>query len=300
MHSSRPQVRPLLAVLAAGSFALASAPAARAFVASEDFGSYSAPTNFTTAALGSSAGAGAAGTGAAGNGWLNGWRTASTTTTPPVSIANTSPLGSGGNYLTASLNTNSTGSTLDSLSVARAYDVAGGSLATAASIDVAFDFRVTSSASTMRFDLFENQVRGTGATGASYNFRTSGGVWNYFNGVNMVATTLTFSVGAVYSFDISINPVASTYSFTISDGTDSVSASSIGFRTAGFATDATTGSNGGRWVIFNSIETTNVASQSSVIAIDNLSVSTIPEPASAATLAGAALLGVAATRRRRR
>src|SRR5689334_5191342 len=102
---------------------------ARAFTASEDFSSYAAPTTFSGANLAAAAGAGTAGTGAAGNGWLNGWRSASSTVSAGAQVINTSPVNSGGNYLSGTFTTNSSGSTADSIALGRAYDVTGGSLA---------------------------------------------------------------------------------------------------------------------------------------------------------------------------
>ncbi|HEY9249199.1 MAG TPA: PEP-CTERM sorting domain-containing protein, partial [Rariglobus sp.] len=220
-----------------------------------------------------------------------------------VGVEDTTPIGSGGNYLGATLLTkSSSGDTIkDSTSLTRAYDVAGGSLATASAVNISFDFRVDSiAAATMRYDLFENRTRATGATSASYNFRTSNGVWNYFNGEVFVATTMAFNAGTIYSFSIVLNPVSSTYTFTINNGTTSVSSSSdAAFRTSGFTTDTATGSDGGRWLTFNANESTNVLGQSTTFSVDNISISTIPEPSTYALLAGASLLGLAASRRHR-
>lgn len=281
---------------------LAAASLAHAFTAAENFGSYTAGTNFGTSALTSAAGAGDAGTGAAGNGWLNGWRSASSLTAPTVNIVNTSPLSGGGNYLAATLTANTT-TTLDSIAVGRAYDVTGGGLASAGTFLVNFDFRSDAiDGSTMKFDLFESSFRATASTntGASYSFRTENGVWKYFNGAALVSTGLAFTSGTTYSFNISINPATFTYSFTISNGSTPVSISNAAFRAANFNTDATAGSAGGRWVEFSAAEISDVAGQAASFSVDNISVSTIPEPASAALLLGLGGLGLSAMRRRRR
>jgi hypothetical protein len=292
--------RPIAASVLLLGFAL---PSAFAFTAAEDFTSYTAPTTFTNSALISAAGAGTAGTGAAGNGWLNGWRTSTSTgLQQPVGIVNDTPVNSGGNYLNATLVTRPDGTGKDSTSLARAYDAAGGGLTTATALTIGFDFRVDSiDAANMRYDLFENATRATGATSASYNFRTADGVWNYFNGETLVATTMAFNAGTTYSFSIELDAVNSTYAFTIDDGTTSVSSSSdAAFRTAGFATDTATGSDGGRWLTFNANETTNILSQSTTFSLDNISItSSIPEPSSAAALAGLTMLGFTALGRRR-
>ncbi|MFH1500265.1 MAG: hypothetical protein ABII82_20865 [Verrucomicrobiota bacterium] len=284
---------------------IASLPAARAFTAAEDFSAYTAPTAFTNTALLNSAGAGTAGTGADGNGWLNGWRTSTSTgLAQTVGVQNTTPVNSGGNYLSATILTKSTsGDTIkDSTSVARAYDAAGGDLATATALNISFDFRVDSiDAANMRYDLFENLNRATGATSTSFNFRTSSGVWNYFDGANFVATTMTFEAGTTYAFSIDLDPVNSTYTFTLGNGTTSVSSvSAAAFRTTGFGTDTSTGSDGGRWLTFNANETTNVLGQTTSFSVDNILIttSTIPEPSAAALVMGLTTLGLVSVRRR--
>lgn len=292
-------------LLAASTLLLGSAlPSAFAFTAAEDFGSYSPPVNFTNASLIGTAGAGTAGTGAAGNGWLNGWRTSTSTgLAQTVGVSDTTPVNSGGNYLAATIVTKSvvTDTIKDSTSVARAYDALGGGVAAAGSLAIGFDFRVDGiDAANMRYDLFDNATRATGATSTSFNFRATGGVWNYFDGETFVATAMAFDAGVTYSFDIVLDTVNSTYSFTLGNGSTSVSSSSAAdFRAAGFATDTATGSNGGRWLTFNASEINNVLGQSTTFSLDNISVSTVPEPSAFALLAGASALGFVAARRRR-
>jgi hypothetical protein len=278
---------------------------ALAFSAAENFSDYTSTTAFSSTDLTSSTGAGTAGTGASGNGWLNGWRTASTSgTSSSLRVTDTSPVNSGSNYLSASLASSSSTGTLDAISVARSYDVAGGALATANAFSMSFDFRVdTINASRMSYDIFDNKTRSTGAssTNTSFQFRAVNGVWNYFDGSSTpVATTMAFAAGTTYSFTISLNPVSSTYSFTISDGTSSVSASAINFRASGFATDTTSGSNGGRWLTFTGTETTDTAGESTTFSMDNIVITTaaIPESSSFAALAGLTILGLAVLRRR--
>ncbi|CAM2978727.1 PEP-CTERM sorting domain-containing protein [Rariglobus hedericola] len=287
-----------------GLLVLAAAVPARAFSAAEDFSSYSAPTTFTNAAVISTAGAGTAGTGASGNGWLTGWRSSTSTgLAQTVGVNNSSPVNSGGNYLTANIVTKSDGADVgkDATSIARAYDVVGGGLAASSAVTVSFDFRVDAiDTANMRYDLFDNSTRGTGATSASYNFRTSNGVWGYFNGITLVETTMAFTAGTTYSFSIVLNPIASTYTFSLGNGVTSVSGTSAAFRNSGFATDAATGSVGGRWLTFNANETTNVLGQTTTFSVDNISISAVPEPSTYALFSGAAFLGTAALRRRSR
>lgn len=283
-----------------------SATTALAFTATEDFGSYTAPTSLTSG-LGTTSGAGTAGTGASGNGWLTGWRSAATSgASATAGVINTTPVKSGGNYFSATLTSSATTGALDSVSVGRAYDATGGSLASATSLSMSFDFRVDSiTTSRTSYDIFDNKTRSSGASASntSFQFRAVNGVWNYFDGSSStpIATTLAFTQGVTYSFNVTLNPASATYSFIISDGTNSASGNSLGFRASSFATDTTTGSVGGRWLTVAGFENSDNASQSTSFSLDNIAITTaIPEPSSAALLIGAASLALVATRKRRR
>lgn len=297
-------IRPLIATL---SVAALTTTTALAFTASEDFGSYTAPTTLTSG-LGTTSGAGTAGTGASGNGWLTGWRSAATSgSSATAGVINTTPVNSGGNYFSATLTSSATTGALDSVSVGRAYDATGGSLASATSLSMSFDFRVDSiTTSRTSYDIFDNKTRSSGAssTNTSFQFRAVNGVWNYFDGSSStpIATSLAFTQGVTYSFNVTLNPVSATYSFVISDGTNSASGNSLGFRASSFATDTNPDSSGGRWLTVAGFENSDNASQSTSFSLDNIAITTaaIPEPSSAALLIGAASLALVATRKRRR
>lgn len=281
---------PLTSLAALALLALAHLPG-RAVTITEDFNSY-------TASAGDVSGLGAVpGFGTTTGGWLEGWRSASTTVSAKAKVLNTTPVNSGGNYFSGTLTANSSGTSLDSIALGKAYDVAGNSLASVSALYVNFDLRIDSiNGSTMRYDVFDNNTRGTGVSLASWNFRTVNGFWNTVSGTGstLTDTTMAFTTDTTYSFSIVVNPTNSTWTYTISNGSKSVSSTSaLDFRTAGFATDTVSGSVGGRWLEVAATETSNVLSQSTTFSLDNISISTaaIPEPSTYALLSGVALLG---------
>lgn len=273
---------------------LVSAPAfffaalsAHGFNAEDGFGDYGTPAKFDSSALTQPAGAGYPGTSAKGNGWLNGWRSASTNVLADLTVVNTRPLAFGGNYLSTVLSAHGAATAfIDAVAIGRAYDVAGASLASAGTIQIGFTVRADEiAADTMRLDLFESGVRASSSTanGSSYCFRTQDGYWHYFDGVNFHSTGMPFEVGATYTFAITLNPVTCTYSFSISDQATSVTITDAAFRINNFNTDTATGTTGGRWIQFGAAEVRDVAGQSATISIDNLFITANPNSAPGAT-----------------
>lgn len=259
----------------------------RGFSAGDDFSHYSTPAKFSSRAVTDVAGAGDPGTGAKGNGWLNGWRSASTSVIPTVTIINTRPLAFGGNYLSAVLAAHGSATgTADAIAIGRAYDASGASLASAGPIQIGFEFRADDIATdTLRLDLFESGFRASSSTanGSTYCFRTIGGYWHYFDGINLQSTGMAFKVGVTYTFSITLNPGACVYAFTISDQSGSVAISDAAFRARNFDTDPAAGTTGGRWLQFGVAETTDVAGQAATISIDNLFITAKPHPTPSAT-----------------
>jgi hypothetical protein len=278
------------------------APLAHAVTITEDFNQYTASSTPVTGLTA------VPGFGTTGNGWLEGWRTASTpNATAGVTVINTSPLNSGGNYFSATLTSNATTGTTpanDAIGLGKAYDVAGNSLASATAIYTNFDVRVDSITSTMQFDILDNGARGTGNVNGSWQVRAVNGLWYVLNGSNAISTGLTFNTGTTYSFSIVSNPTTFKWDYTISDGSTSVSGSDLSFRVSTFVTDTATGSVGGRWFLATATETSDVSSQSTTFSLDNISIGTsspIPESSTYALLAGVvSLTFVLAGRRQRR
>ncbi|MFA6961665.1 MAG: PEP-CTERM sorting domain-containing protein [Opitutaceae bacterium] len=272
-----------------------------------DFSDYTAPSSegpaLTTAA-------GFAPPGGNSTGWLNGWRSAGHSggagATVTAQVLDTSPINSGGNYLSGVFTANSVASgTKDGFSLTRAYDVAGNSLASATALYVNYDLRVDSiNVSTMNINLFDANVRSTtgSSTVSSWQIVVQNGVWRAYNGGTLTTLSgLSFNAGVTYSVAIVANPTTFKWDFTISDGLSSVSGTNFGFRANNFSTDSTTGD--GRWIGFGAVESTDIASQSATFSLDNIYIGTtaaIPEPSSYALLFGAASLGLMLIGKRRR
>ena len=267
----------------------------------EDFNQYTA----SDTAISSTTLTNVPGYGTTGGGWLQGWRSASSSgATTSVKVLNTTPLNSSGNYFFGTLTSNATTTgTKDSFGLCKAYDVTGNSLASATAIYTNFDLRVDSTTTTMQLDIIDNQTRGTGSVNGSWQIRTVNGFWSVVSGTSTVTSTgLAFAAGTTYSFAIVSNPTTFKWDYTISDGSTSVSGSGLDFRVSSFTVDSTTGSVGGRWFTVAASETTDTASQSTTFSLDNISISTsaIPEPSTYAVLVGAASLGLVVIGRRRR
>lgn len=260
---------------------------AHGFSAEDDFSDYSTPAKFSSSALTGPAGAGYPGTGAKGNGWLSGWRSATTRVPAAVTIINTQPLAFGGNYLSTILSANGSATGIaDAIAIGRAYDVAGASLTSAGPLQIGFTFRADDIVTdTMRLDLFESGVRASSSTanGSSYCFRTLNGYWHYFDGVKLQTTGMPFAVGVTYTFTITLNLAAYTYSFSLSDQATSVAITDVAFRGRNFDTDPATETTGGRWVQFGAAETRDIGGQSATISIDNLFIKATPNSAPTAT-----------------
>lgn len=280
---------PALALVALSS-------AAQAVTITENFNSYTASETPVTGLAASP------GFGTTTGGWLTGWRSASSTTAATARILDSSPFTGGGNYMSGTLTANSTTGALDRIALNKAYDVAGNSLASATAIYTNFDLRVDSMPATMNLEILDNGARGTGNINASWILRISNGFWSVFDGSTVTSTGFAATAGTTYSVSIVSNPVTFKWDYTISNGSTSVSGTSLDFRTSSFVTDNTAGSEGGRWFLVTASETTDIAGQSTTFSIDNIVISTtapIPEPSTFALLGGVVALGAAATRRRR-
>lgn len=290
--------RSLLAVPALALLGLF-APSVRAVTIVEDFNQYTAsdtPVTGLTAVPGF---------GTTGGGWLQGWRTASTSgATASVKVLDTTPVNSGGNYFSATLTSNPTATgTKDAIGLSKAYDVAGNSLASATAIYTNFDLRVDSITATMQLDIIDNAARGTGNVNGSWQIRAVNGFWYVLNGGTATSTGLAFNAGTTYSIAIVSNPTTFKWDYTISDGSTSVSGTDKSFRVNSFVTDTATGSVGGRWFLATATETTDISSQSTTFSLDNISIGTsspIPEPSTYALLAGVVSLGLVFVGRRQR
>lgn len=237
--------------------------------------------------------------GAAGSGWLGAW---GTNNGPTVTVANASPINSGGNYM------NVTSSVTNDTAVGRRFDGSSGGVNTTLPVTFTFALRLdtltgwdnsndyvsvhaNSTAAGTNFNVSNNSsfiIRGYGASPApgknanQWLFYDGAGDAGGFLPANFVNSGMTIAAGTTYVFTVTNNPATKEYDVSIFDGTTTVSANNLGWR-------ANTASNG---IAFNN----RVSSGTDVISysVDNISI--VPEP-SAVTLLG--LAGLAMLHRRR-
>lgn len=240
----------------------------------------------------------------AGGGWLAGWRAASSNTTVSASVLNTTPVNSGGNYFSGTILT-AANSTTDRGGIGRSYDFSGNSLATTP-FQVSFDFRVGSKSSNLNYDIFDTNTRSPNITSnISWQLEIVNGLWYVRNGATDTqimngATAFAFTVGTTYSISVGVDIASGKWSYSINDGSTTVSGSALGFRGTSTGYTSTDGTTGGRWLEVIASEASDVTSASSTtFSLDNVMISTIPEPSTYALLFGAATLGAVCIRRRR-
>ncbi|MFA6286645.1 MAG: PEP-CTERM sorting domain-containing protein [Opitutaceae bacterium] len=270
---------------------LVALPARAALPIVENFNSYTAsPTDVT--GIGSSPGFGGT-----GNGWLSGWRSSTSNTTVTAKVLDTTPLNSGGNYFSTTIATGATTS-VDRGGIGRGYDFTGNSLATTA-FNVNFDFRVDTLVANLRYDIFDTSARGFSPnSNTSWQLEAHDGFWFVRNGALDTSTGMAFSAATTYSISIGVNTATSKWSYSIYDGSTTVSGTALNFRGNGTNTD--TNPAGARWFMVTAGEIADAAAASTTFSLDNLVISTIPEPSTTALLFGAATLGAVCIWRRRR
>jgi hypothetical protein len=245
------------------------APAA---VISDDFNSY--PAGSISGSLGSPG----YGTVTSGQ-WLSGWHNGASNSAVTASIANTSPINSGGNRLAGTISANPS-TFLNSGGLDRAYDVTASGLSTRL-FTIGFDYRADAVAPDMRVDIFDNNVRSFGgptiATSGSVSWQliARDGFWFVYDGstATEISTGVPFAAGTSYSFVITVNPVSFKWEVGINNGTSIATFSNLGFRNANFTTDTAT-AIGGRWLNFTATETADAYPHITTFSLDNVSIAT--------------------------
>nr|WP_246418006.1 PEP-CTERM sorting domain-containing protein [Haloferula luteola] len=243
-------------------------------------------------------------TGVAGGGWAGAWQsnTAGTSggTSFSSSVLGSSPLNSGGDYLSTVL---IGGSGTSKGGVQRAYETSG-SVDLSAVHQLSFDFRIDSDLSTFTsttdylqaFDRPASSDFGSNGTwliraaGASVNginalnwmFYDGGQDGAGFNTANFVDSGVALASGTVYHFEVFIDPAALEYSVSINGGPISAP---LGFRT-GDAGNLGNLNFGGQ-----------VSSAGEEMAFSLDSVAVVPEPSATALLLVAGC-GIGLRRRR--
>lgn len=240
--------------------------------------------------------------GKAGNGWTGAWSTAGTNSISVTGlVASASPLLSGsGNYLTGTIagptsnNANSQGY-IGRVVSATSFDYA-------VPLQLSFLYRPdTTLSGSQRYRILGNANSVTGATGPSNLFTIDSGTtatptWN-FGGAATSDSGLSVIAGDTYSFTLSLDMHAHSYTATVLNLTtsDSWTSSSIGFRNTATVSDFALElgaliATGGAQTSANQVH----------FSADSISISNIPEPTTIAALMGAGVLGMALIARRRK
>lgn len=234
----------------------------------------------------------------AGSGWLAGWRAASSNTTVTAAVLNDPPVKSGGNYFSGTIATGAN-TALDRGGIGRPYDFTGSSLATTP-FQVSFDFRVDSKSATLNYDIFDTNTRSPNLTSnISWQLEVVGTSWYVRNGAtDTLISGMAFAAGTTYSISVGVDIASAKWSYSISDGSTTVSGSALSFRGAGYTN--TDGTTGGRWFEVIASEGSDSNGASTTFSLDNVMISTIPEPSTYALLFGVATLGAVCIWKRRR
>ncbi len=213
--------------------------------------------------------------GAAGAGWLGAWTTTVSGGTFSNTVASSSPLVGGGNYLDALLTSGSpAGQYLGS--IGRKFDPAV--VSPTASYTVSYKIRLNS-AMTIQSDalLIFGDVgtgfvssNGAGSTWVVSGYYNNGSpVWSVLNGdgaggSTRALTTMPLTVGTVYSMVVHVDPVAKSWTVSIDNGTTQYQSGTLGFRNA-----ATSGAGNSLFFGANVRDTTHTLGYS----VDNLLIS---------------------------
>lgn len=248
-------------------------------------------------------------TGVAGGGWASAWNVVQNTVegTQTIGVANTSPVSSGGNYLSFS-NTGTNGG--NNLGLNRTWDTNTFS-ATAAPFRISFDLRIDSvSGWNSTNDYITLSTGGSGNAspggGSTFIIRAYGAnigtavanTWAFYNGGKdglgfntslFISSGMAVTSGTTYKFTIDLNPAALTYVATINNGTTSISSAAMGYRT-NLANKST----------FQINSMNSAPADTFAYSLDSVGITVIPEPSSYAALGGFGAIGLALYRRRRR
>jgi hypothetical protein len=182
-------------------------------------------------------------TGVAGSGWLGPWTTTVAGCTFNNTVATSSPLGGGGNYLSAALTAGTAAQSYPG-TVGRKFDPTV--VSTTAGYTVSYKIRmdsamtIESDALIIFGDVGTGFVSNTGATNTwlisgYYNGGTP--VWSFFNGngagtSTRTVTTMPLTVGTVYTMTIHVDPVGKSWTLLIDNGSTQYQSATLGFRNA--------------------------------------------------------------------
>ncbi len=249
--------------------------------------------------------------GTAGSGWSTAWKAiVGGTFTATNTVVSANPLNSSGNYLSVSLtnNANLQWAPYACWSAFRQYENNGNVSLTSDHV-LQFDYRVDSlptgwgTSQQDRIEIFDNSYNtlggdqpwldetsswfatalGTVTANTSLSgkwlfgdFDGSDTTWNW--NTKIVNSGIAVEANKVYSFTISLHPTTDTYDVAVTDGTNSFSATDLGFR-----------NDAGPTGKLNWAMRLSDTGDTGAFSLDSVNISTIPEPASLTILVTAVL-----------
>jgi len=234
--------------------------------------------------------------GAAGDGWKGAWSIGGTrVAASSATVTTTSPVNGGGNYLSATIKTASeTGSGNQQGFVQRQLDPTF--LDLSQPITISFDLRIdTAPGANQVYSIF-GSTDGNKGTGPGNTWTLSGGNTSAGWSFGSEASNIAVTAGVTYSFTLQLDPTTHTFVGSVTDGTDSYTSSALAFRNS-------TSTDIGQYINWGArLNTGGTTTTSLSFALDNIAISSIPEPSTCALLAGVCglALGLASTLRRRR
>jgi hypothetical protein len=238
-------------------------------------------------------------TGATGSGWSSAWGATfhSQTLNGLATLASSTPLVSGGgNYLRVTYDTQATVTTSAIGRVARQWDTTAISLTSP--VILQFDVRLlTDSGSANQTVTFFGSSTSASSTSSndSWKISSSGDGWYVYSGTTAISLgTGQVKASDTWRFAVTIDAVADTYSVA----TQNLTTSSIVYTSISSLALRNGADSSLSWLNFNSSANASLTDRG--FELDNVSVSSaIPEPGTAALLAGGAMMIGAVLRRRR-
>jgi len=257
--------------------------------------------------------------GIAGDGWTTPWfenqlLPSGDTLSATNTVTDTNPVDGGGNYLSSTVTTSVAAGSKVSYALLRQFQ---DGIDRTAPFTIDFTVRIDEDVTGFdayhdRYSMSDGANDVTGASGdASWQIMAHGaggsacyadaaGYWTFYDGDSngtyygtnpdkLLNTGIALTTGGVYTISVKVDPVAETWDGSISDGVDTFSRSSMGWRTSRngttysalvFGTKADAGTTTRQW------------------SIDSIAMIQVPEPATIVLLGGL-LMGVLLARRRR-
>jgi len=213
--------------------------------------------------------------GLAGAGWLTAWTLNTSGGTASATVNSLSPLSGGGNYLSYSHSYTST-SVIAYAGVYRQHDTAVVDLTQP--LVYTIDYRVDYAAATDFQYVILSSTVAANATSSNDTWYIKSTLTNGWQ-VGGTNTGISVVVGDVYRFTITVNPSSKNYIATVADLTAGTS-----YTTTTIAFRNTTAASDGSYLCFGIRDDAYNASDTFGFSIDNISITSIPEPSTIAYL----------------